>query len=158
MIEPAPQPGAPRLAIGLGYAGLLPQAAAFAVVLGGSPDWRFTALALAYAYAALIVSFLGGVWWGLAAQASGPVPRWVWIAAVMPSLVSLASAVPWSTGDAWPGPSLGLLGAVLLASLLVDRKLVRAALAPPWWLHLRMPLSIGLGVLTLAISFLAKLP
>jgi hypothetical protein len=154
MIEPATRVGPPRLAIRLGYAGLLPQAAALAIVLGGDPAWRFTALALGYAYAALIVSFLGGLWWGLAAQALSPVPRWVWVAAVLPSLVALASAIPWATGDAWPGPSLGLLGVTLIASLIVDRKLVTAALAPAWWLRLRMPLSLGLGVLTLGISFL----
>lgn len=154
MTEPA-RAEAPRRALWLGYAGLAPQVAAFVVVLGGDPAWRFTALALGYAYAALIVSFLGGVWWGLAAQARAPVPRWVWIAAVLPSLVALGSAIPWATGDAWPAPSLGLLGVALFASLIVDRRLVSAALAPAWWMRLRLPLSFGLGLLTIGLSALA---
>ena len=45
----------------LGYAGLLPQAAAFVAVLKDGPE-KWTALAMAFGYAALIFSFLGGVW------------------------------------------------------------------------------------------------
>ena len=59
----------PPVARWLGYAGLLPQALAFVAVAAGEVGGRFTALALSYAYAALILSFLGGMWWGLAAQA-----------------------------------------------------------------------------------------
>ncbi len=154
MIDPRAD-APPALARRLGYAGLLPQAAALVVLIGGDPAWRFTALALGYAYAALILSFLGGLWWGLAAQARAPVPPWVWVAAVVPSLVALMSAIPWALGDAWPGPSLGLLGMALLASSIVDHRLVAQGIAPPWWLRLRLPLSIGLGLATLAISAFA---
>ena len=48
----------------LGYAGILPQAIALLAVLKGGPA-GWSALALSYGYAALIFSFLGGVWWGL---------------------------------------------------------------------------------------------
>jgi Protein of unknown function (DUF3429) len=139
----------------LGWAGLLPQLWALTAILAGAPDSRFSAVALGYAYAALILSFLGGTWWGLAAQARPPVPRWVWFAAVAPSLVALGSAVPWAVGATWPGPSLGLLGIALIAALAVDYKLVGAGLCPAWWLGLRLPLSLGLGLLTLAIGYLA---
>jgi hypothetical protein len=144
-----------RLVRVLGYAGLLPQAAALLALVSGDPERHFLALALGYAYAALILSFLGGLWWGLAAAARAPVPRWIWIAAVAPSLIALLSAVPWATGSAWPAPSLLLLGAALPGSLAVDRRLATAGLAPAWWMALRVPLSVGLGVLTLAIGFLA---
>jgi hypothetical protein len=146
---------APRLALVLGYAGLLPQLAAVAVLLADDTGWRFAALALGYAYAALILSFLGGIWWGIAAQAHRPVPAWLWVAAVAPSLVALASAIPWAIGKPWPGPSLGWLGIALLLSLVVDYRLWATRLAPPWWLHLRLPLSLGLGLLTLVVSYLA---
>lgn len=143
----------PRLPRLLGLAGLLPQIAALFVILERNAEWRFAALALAYAYAALILSFLGGLWWGLAARAERA-PAWLWIAAVVPSLVALASFWPWAMGLPWPGPSLLGLGIALIAALGVDWQLVRAGLAPPWWLSLRMPLSIGLGGLTLAIGLL----
>lgn len=141
-------PALPRL---LGLAGLLPQLAAGYVLLDNNTDWHFTALAMAYAYAALILSFLGGVWWGLAARASNP-PRWLWYAAVAPSLIALASAWPWATGGTWPGPSMIILGSALVAALAVDWRLQRIELAPGWWLSLRLPLSLGLGGITIAIG------
>lgn len=144
----------PRLPRWLGLAGLLPQLAALAVLLSGDAAHHFQALTLGYAYAALILSFLGGLWWGLAARAEAP-PAWLWVAAVVPSLVALASAIPWSEGKAWPGPSLVVLGIALIAALAVDWRLARGGLAPAWWLSLRVPLSLGLGLSTLAIAALA---
>lgn len=142
----------PPLARALGYAGLLPQIAAVAVLATGNPEWTFSALALAYAYAALILSFLGGLWWGLAARAGARAPGWLWVAAVAPSLVALATAIPWAVGAEWPGPSLVLIGLALIAALGVDLRLARAGLAPPGWLKLRTPLSVGLGILTIAAA------
>ncbi len=142
-------PSTPRL---LGFAGLLPQLAAGYILLENNADWRFTALAMAYAYAALILSFLGGLWWGLAAAAGPRAPRWLWVAAVVPSLIALASAWPWATGQPWPGPSMILLGGALIAALGVDWRLQKTGIAPDWWLSLRVPLSLGLGGITLAIG------
>lgn len=152
--EMTDRPALPLLARVLGVAGLLPQAAAVAVLILGGPDVRFAALSLAYAYAALIFSFLGGVWWGLAATAQDGAPRWVWIAAVAPSLLALATAWPWATGQTWPGPSLIVLGVFLAASLSVDLRLKAAGLTPQGWLALRAPLSLGLGVLTLVAGLI----
>lgn len=142
-------PALPRL---LGFAGLLPQLVAGYVLLENNPDWRFTALAMAYAYAALIFSFLGGLWWGLAAAAGDRAPKWLWVAAVIPSLVALVSAWPWATGGSWPGPSMVTLGLGLIASLMVDWRVQNRGIAPEWWLSLRVPLSLGLGGITLAIG------
>ncbi len=141
----------PALARALGLAGLLPQLAVLFVLLEHNEELRFSALAMGYAYAALILSFLGGLWWGLAAKAEAP-PAWLWVVAVAPSLVALASAIPWAVGDPWPGPSLILLGLTLIAALAVDWRLQATGIAPKWWLHLRLPLSLGLGTLTLLIG------
>lgn len=141
----------PPLPRWLGLAGLLPQAIAVAVVLSGDEASRFSALSLGYAYAALILSFLGGLWWGLAARAERP-PEWAWIAAIAPSLVALATAVPWAIGQAWPAPSLVVLATALIAALGVDSLLSSRGLTPPWWMSLRLPLSLGLGVLTLVLA------
>ncbi|MBY0521500.1 MAG: DUF3429 domain-containing protein [Sphingomonas sp.] len=143
----------PSLARLLGLAGLLPQLAAVLVLLENNAELRFSALALGYAYAALILSFLGGLWWGLAAAAKDP-PAWLWIAAVAPSLIALASAIPWAVGDAWPGPSLVILGIALLGALAVDWQLQRSGIAPAWWLQLRVPLSVGLGTMTVVLALL----
>jgi hypothetical protein len=135
----------------LGLAGLLPQLAAVAVVFGGDTSLHFSAIALGYAYAALILSFLGGLWWGIGAAADRP-PEWLWVAAVVPSLVALASALPWAVGAPWPGPSLVVLGLALIGALGVDVLLARLGLVPRWWMSLRLPLSLGLGGLTLLLA------
>ena len=151
--RPAATGGIPPIARLLGLSGLLPQLAAVALLLSGDSQSRFSALAIAYAYAAIILSFLGGLWWGLAARTDSP-PRWLWFASVAPSLIALVTAWPWMVGLRWPGPSLVVLGISLIAALLVDRALVRAGIAPPGWMALRIPLSLGLGVLTMLAAAL----
>ena len=144
----------PALPRWLGLAGLLPQFTCVAVLYAGPAEWREAALAIAFAYAALILSFLGGMWWGIAAAAPAAQRRrtlgWLWIAAVLPSLVALACFLPWALDWAWPEPSLVMLGGALLVSLGVDAKL--DALAPRWWMALRVPLSTGLGLATIAAA------
>ena len=144
----------PALPRWLGLAGLLPQFTCVAVLYAGPAEWREAALAIAFAYAALILSFLGGMWWGIAAAAPAAQRRralgWLWIAAVLPSLVTLACFLPWALDWAWPEPSLVMLGGALLVTLGVDAKL--GALAPRWWMALRVPLSTGLGLATIAAA------
>ncbi len=152
-VRPAAIGGIPPIARLLGLSGLLPQLGAVALLLSGDPQSRYSALAIAYAYAALILSFLGGLWWGLAARTDSP-PRWLWFASVAPSLIALVTAWPWMVGLRWPGPSLVVLGISLIAALLIDRALVRDGIAPPGWMALRAPLSLGLGVLTMLAAAL----
>ena len=144
----------PALPRWLGLAGLLPQFTCVAVLYAGPAEWREAALAIAFAYAALILSFLGGMWWGIAAAAPAAQRRkalgWLWIAAVLPSLVALACFLPWALDWAWPEPSLVMLGGALLVTLGVAAKL--GALAPRWWMTLRVPLSTGLGLATIAAA------
>lgn len=144
----------PGIASALGLAGLLPQVLVVAALLFSGPAVSFKALSIGYAYAALIVSFLGGAWWGLAAMGGSRTHRWVWFAAVAPSLFALATAWLWAAGGSWPGLSLVALGAVLALSLLVDLRLKAAGLTPSGWLALRMPLSLGLGFLTITAGLL----
>jgi hypothetical protein len=134
----------------LGYAGLLPQVICIALILIGH-EWRYAGLAGGFAYAAAIFSFLGGVWWGQAVQ-SGRATTGAYVLAVMPSLLAVALFLPWSFGWDWPGPALFYLGALLLASPMVDRVLGYAAAD---FLRLRWHLSIGLGVLTIVLGLLA---
>jgi hypothetical protein len=144
----ATSPALPPLARALGYAGLLPQLAAVALLATGSLDYRFSALALAFAYAALIFSFLGALWWGLAAARPERAPAWVWPVGVLPSLLALAACIPWAVGGEWPAPSLVILALGIAASVLVDHRLAKLGLCPPGWLRLRLHLSLGLGFLT----------
>ena len=147
---PQSPPSLSPAARALGYAGLLPQIICIALILMGH-EWRYSALAGGFAYAAAIFSFLGGVWWGQA-LASGRATSGAYVIAVMPSLLTLALFLPWTFGWEWPGPALFYLGALILGSPLIDRALGYAA---PDFLRLRWHLSIGLGSLTIALGFLS---
>ncbi len=133
----------------LGYAGLLPQILCVGLVLI-EHEWRYAALAGGFAYAAAIFSFLGGVWWGQA-LASGRATTGAYVLAVLPSLLAVALFLPWTFGWDWPGPALFYLGALILASPLIDRAL---GFAGPDFLRLRWHLSVGLGVLTIGLGLL----
>ncbi|MGY6551583.1 MAG: DUF3429 domain-containing protein [Erythrobacter sp.] len=132
----------------LGYAGLLPQIICLGLVLAGH-EWRYSALAGGFAYAAAIFSFLGGVWWGQAVQ-SRRATTGAYALAVMPSLIAVALFMPWTFGWEWPGPALMYLGALLMLSPVVDRALGFAA---PDFMRLRWHLSLGLGLLTIILGF-----
>jgi hypothetical protein len=135
----------------LGYAGLLPQIICVAMVVSGH-EWRYTALAGGFAYAAAIFSFLGGVWWGQAVQSAGsdrPASTGAYLLAVIPSLLAVALFLPWTFGWEWPGPALLYLGALIALSPLIDRAL---GFARPDFLRLRWHLSLGLGGLTIALG------
>lgn len=143
-------PPLPDAAKWLGYAGLLPQAIAVAMLLEDT-TLKWIAIAGGYGYAAFILSFLGGAWWGLALSAANP-PRWLYPVAVLPSLIALATYLPWIWGLQWPEPSLWVLAFGLLLSPLVDRALGRHIALPKGWLRLRVHLSVGLGLTTALLA------
>lgn len=124
------------VALRLGYAGLIP------FVLGALLIWllagysleahAFVALGLS-AYAALILSFLGGLHWGLAMRQQIPSPMpFVW--GVVPSLLAWVAVVM----PAYAG--LVLHGLMLVICYLVDRRLY-PGLGASAWLTLRFRLS-----------------
>lgn len=157
MTDPVASPVAPVrppvAASLLGYAGLLPPMVAIAVRVI-DPAKGGMMLALALLYAALILSFLGGMWWGAAAARVSGAALTLWLAvAVVPTLVALAAgAVLFASVVS----AAAIVAAGLLGSLLVDMALVRVGHVPPWWMKLRIPLSVGLAALTLLAGLLAQ--
>ena len=141
-----------RLAIALGVAGLLPQiAAVLATVL--RLDW-LNAPAMALIYGSLILSFLGGSWWGMAlTRAEG---RWRSTLLLLGIGASLTGFCVQGLAGASPMRALLIvLGAAILSSWLVDRVLVREGMIGRWWGWLRLVLSLGLGGLTILTGVLA---
>jgi len=149
MADLHPLPGLARV---LGYAGLLPQLAALALLASGPIEHRHLAQLLAITYAALIFSFLGALWWGLAAAQVARAPAWIWSAGVLPSLVSLLVFLLWASGHLGTPGALSILALGIVGSALVDRRLDELKLCPPGWTNLRLALSIGLGSLTAACA------
>jgi len=141
-----------RLAIALGVAGLLPQAAALLAPTLGM-GWVDPAH-LALVYGALILSFLGGSWWGIAlTQAAGQQRAILLLLGIGASLTGFCVQGLASAGAI--RVLLLILGAVLAASWLVDRTLVRDGLIGGWWGRLRLLLSLGLGGLTMLVGVTA---
>ena len=125
------QPG--EVAQRLGYAGLLPfVAGALLVWLVRADVHAYAALALSI-YAALILSFLGGMHWGLAMRQAQPsTVALVW--GVVPSLVA------WPAALMPPDAGLALLGLMFIVCYAVDRRLYPAQ-GVAGWLTLRFRLS-----------------
>ena len=142
------RPRVSRAAYLLGFAGLLPQVAAVGL-MAFVGDSHGVALGVAGGYASLILSFLGGIWWGFAMRRSAGQGRLAALA-VVPSLAALAISY---VGNSRIG--LVALGSAILLTLPVDRHLVRTGEAPPDWMRLRVPLSLGLGGLTILAGVLA---
>ena len=134
------QPNA--LALKLGYGGLLP------FVLGAALIWIVRADAHAYvtaslsAYAAVILSFLGGIHWGLGMRSLGmqlqaqkqPAPTSMFVWGVLPSLVAWVAVIM----PAYAG--LVIQGVALMICYLVDRKVYPRCGASAW-LTLRFRLT-----------------
>jgi hypothetical protein len=129
----------PPSAVWLGALGALPF-----VALSGSLPWlneplQSLATQALLGYGAVILSFLGGIHWGLAIAT--PIPADVLslrarlILSVLPSLI------------AWPALLLGkvaglwLLAVGIAAMLGVDLEMTRRGFAPAWYPRLRLPLS-----------------
>lgn len=145
-------PALPRL---LGIAGLLPQLAAVIALYAGPLEWRLPAQNAAIAYAAVTLAFLGGAWWGMAAGAPAAERRgtlgWLWVASVSMVAIAFTGLLFWMLDRLPAEPVLVMFGAALLMSPGVDTKL--GALAPRWWMALRVPLSIAMGAATAAAAF-----
>ncbi len=135
-----------------GLAGVLPQVAACILAFSFN-DFSIYALVSGFAYAALIFSFIGGVWWGQAI-ASQTQNTWIFVAAIVPSLVSWFAALLLFLNLKWWPVAIGSVAICLLLSPLVDLQISKVLAVPHGWMRLRLTLSIGLGCLTLLMATL----
>lgn len=136
--------GVPAPAAHLGLAGVLPFAGAAAASLGSAPLSAFASQAL-LAYGAVILSFLGGLQWGLLIRAGRAGYRGLGLG-VLPSLVGWAALLLGGRG------SLVLLAVSFLLVLAVDIRLARAGIAPDWFPRLRGALTGAVVLCLLAAA------
>jgi hypothetical protein len=140
--SPAPPSRAARL---LGAAGLVPFVTAALALWLLAPAWRAAAALVLSAYAATIVSFLGGIHWGLAARRLPGTPSADGLLAwgVMPSLAA------WCALLLPPAPGLVVLAVALVVCYAVDtRAFPREGLAG--WLPMRLRLTVVAAISCLA--------
>lgn len=140
----------PRLAVWLGFAGLIPflASAGGALFLTGSNDFAITAL---IGYGAVILSFLGGVRWGISIAPDSRLDDESRSRELLVSIIP--SVIAWSALLAPAALSILTLGISFAALLWLDRRAGRARVFPRWYTRLRLPLSIAaLACLGLGLS------
>lgn len=143
-------PALPRSAFILGFLGLVPALLALGgAILLPDPDLRLMALRAGALYSAIILSFLGGTWWAFATRAPAERQLPLLVLSVLPSLLAWGCVL---MTNVW---TLLALGAIIILTPATDRLLEMTGLAPAGWMRLRLPLSLGLGVLTSAMGLAA---
>ncbi|MBL9058976.1 MAG: DUF3429 domain-containing protein [Mangrovicoccus sp.] len=146
----------PQAALALGLAGVLPFAwGALTAVLpmladlaAGVVGARFTGLAVQVAYGTVILAFMSGVLWGFATQAEPAEAGRAYGLSTLPALFVFFFA------HGSPERAALVLVAGFLGLLALDLAFVRAGLAPPWWMPLRVLLT-ALVTLCLVIGLAA---
>ena len=146
-IDPLKIPGP---ALWLGLAGLIPFFATAATLWLGETINQFDATTALVAYAAVILSFLGGINWGAAiinnnaTQLTKPL---FW--SIVPSLAAWAALLLQSLFS--EAVALFILLVAFVLQYLSDRRAVALGRFPPWFARLRLILTCG-AVLSLAIG------
>ena len=140
----------------LGLAGLIPFSWSAATDLSPTlAGWAgnvmppmFIGAYVGLTYGTVILSFMSGVLWGFAAQAEGRVATLGYALSVLPALWVFLMVT-----DASPA-SLISLAAGFVGVLMLDIFFAAQRLAPPWWLRLRLILTLVV-LACLAVPILA---
>jgi hypothetical protein len=134
----------------LGYAGLLPPIV-LALWLLGIPDdhpWRAQTVALLTGYAAVALSYIGGIRWGIALLEPNENAGRIFALSVLPALGGWAALfVP-------PPYSFVLLAVAFAAHGAWDTLTAQNGKMPDWFARLRMQLTAGI-VITMIVAFAA---
>lgn len=129
----------PRLAILLGYAGLIPFISGAIGIWITPPAWRTDVLMALLHYAAVILAFMGAIHWGLAMareRQDDAAHRQLGLS-VLPALLgwlAISSGLPALL-------ALTLLISGFIGLYLADVHAVKLELAPRWYTALRKPLT-----------------
>jgi hypothetical protein len=150
-------PVVPRIALVLGWAGVVPFFLATVVLWSGGVADRALAASAQVGYGAVILSFLGAIHWGLvlSADVGGDArsARWRLVWGVQPALASwVALLVP-------PVAGIGLLAVGMVGAVVVDLRAVASGRMPLWYGELRRPLTaVVVVLLTTSAAALLWLP
>ena len=139
---------APKIALALGWGGVLPFIGAAAVKAWGSPVMAILALSVGTIYAGVIICFIGALHWG--AVVHNPDAKnhqsWRYIWSVVPALAVVPILI---LAPQWRIPFL-IIG--LLICWGVDFYAYRKGLWPKWFMQLRHGLT-SVAVLSLIIMY-----
>jgi len=126
----------PPVAARLGYAGLIPFVICSAMLwFVDQPLLEYMSDALLL-YAAIILSFMGAIHWGLGiANADAPSARLLVISVIPPLIAWFAAFLPTPV-------QLSVLYLTFAALCVFDSREARAGRAPSWYPRLRVPLTV----------------
>ena len=142
-------PAAARWLGGLGALPFVALAVAGAVADGSAHEFLSLALAL---YGAVILSFLGGIHWGLAMAGLGQ-PKPGSVSARRLSFSVAPALVGWAALFLPTPLELAVLAAAFAGMLLFDLKACQKREVPPWYPKLRVPLTIAVAASLLIGAF-----
>ncbi|QEE34451.1 DUF3429 domain-containing protein [Octadecabacter sp. SW4] len=150
----------PRSALILGLLGLLPFLLGAVINLG----WLTTGMSgpnaggywqiipadgrvMMIRYGTIILAFMSGILWGFATRATGTMQASGYVLSVIPALWAffMISGGPVSMAS---NLLIGFLGLLIL-----DWHFWRYELAPPWWMHLRVLLTVVVVACLLTVVF-----
>ncbi|MBB4285627.1 DUF3429 domain-containing protein [Roseospira goensis] len=147
-------PPIPPAVVWLGGTGLLPFLAGTTLAWVGDGAAAETGRFAVLTYGAVILSFLGGIVWGVAAAETHRLDRdgsvELFALSVLPPLVG------WSALFLHGPHGFTLLGLAFLGQLALDKRMRDLNLVPPWWIGLRLVLTTGV-ILCLALTAAAEL-
>lgn len=131
----------PRLALLLGYAGLIPFVSGALGIWIIPLGWRPFVLSALLDFAAVILAFMGAIHWGLAMRAEVTDERahmQLGLSVVPPLLgwLAIASGLP-------IGVTLPIFLVAFTALYWADLRAVKLGLAPRWYRRLRTPLTVA---------------
>jgi hypothetical protein len=142
--------GAARIGRLLAFAGFLPFAAMALWLVGIEPDhpWRHGTVVLLTGYAAVALSFLGGIRWGLSLLQRGGERQRDMILSIVPPAIGWLALIA-------PAPLVFVFLAVAFAAQGAwDSLTLAPGSAPDWFRRARIQLTI-LAVATLVVAFVA---
>jgi hypothetical protein len=138
----------PAPALWLGFGGVVPFVVGAAAVLILSAPFAGYALRVLMTYAAIILSFVGAVHWGLAiADSAGATSWWRLGWSVVPALIG------WVAVLVSPTVGLPMLIIAFATAAAVDHAAARRKVAPAWYPRLRAPLT-AIVIICLATALL----
>jgi len=144
----------PSSAFWLGWLGVIPFALCSLVSVFSNGALNASGVTALLTYGAIILSFLGGIHWGLAIhtdQSGKPNMLQRLVISVIPALLA------WVSLMLAPAPGCVLLSCAFIAMLFVDVYASRAGLAPAWYARLRVPLSSAAAASLLVAAFFENL-
>jgi len=136
----------PQSAAALGYAGAIPFIITSLLSWFPDPDITRTMITMLIGFSVVMLSFMGGVRWGIATSLEGGPTFPQLTIAIVPAAVSWMALMLGSDvvnlGEHLPTVQLGLMIVAFLLLLLSDLQITRAGEAPDWYPGLRIPLTL----------------